>query len=176
MYPLLLLPGRTLSLNPAWSNPTGQWRVGLKPGFEFFPGEVKRRWQRNAKADAVHVATASATAVREKLAAWTAAKASGSSAADLLERQDLLDQLAALEATEKLEERGPVYDVVAFQDGAGVWRAALDTSEVGSPSPCPCVWCPPPPAPPSPTQAPTQARPLWSPLIYRSRLPCALLM
>jgi hypothetical protein len=32
------LSGRTLQLNPAWTNPSGVWKLGLKPGFEIFPG------------------------------------------------------------------------------------------------------------------------------------------
>lgn len=29
--------GRALRPNAEWSNPSGLWRVGAKPGFEFFP-------------------------------------------------------------------------------------------------------------------------------------------
>jgi hypothetical protein len=59
--------------------------------------------------------------------------------ADLLEKEDLDKRLAGLEALEKLQEAGPVYDVVAFHDGTQ-WRAALDSSEVTGA--CPRGACP----------------------------------
>ena len=31
------LSGRALRLNPDWVNPSGVFKLGLKPGFEFFP-------------------------------------------------------------------------------------------------------------------------------------------
>ncbi len=38
---LVGLSGRTLRLNPDWVNPSGVFKLGLKPGFEFFPqGEL----------------------------------------------------------------------------------------------------------------------------------------
>jgi tripeptidyl-peptidase-2 len=37
------LSGKHLQLNPAWTNPSGDWRVGIKAGFEIFPGPLKTR-------------------------------------------------------------------------------------------------------------------------------------
>ncbi|CAN0404450.1 unnamed protein product [Ectocarpus sp. 8 AP-2014] len=31
------LSGRTLRLNPKWTNPSGEWRVGIKRAYELFP-------------------------------------------------------------------------------------------------------------------------------------------
>lgn len=30
-------PGRTLTLNKGWVNPSGEWRVGIKRAYELFP-------------------------------------------------------------------------------------------------------------------------------------------
>ena len=41
------LSGRTLKLNPAWVNPSGEWRLGIKRAFELYPrglaGRVKEK-------------------------------------------------------------------------------------------------------------------------------------
>ena len=33
------LSGQSLTLNAEWKNPSGDWRVGIKAGFEIFPGD-----------------------------------------------------------------------------------------------------------------------------------------
>lgn len=35
------LSGAVLKLNEAWKNPSGDWRVGIKAGFEIFPGTAR---------------------------------------------------------------------------------------------------------------------------------------
>jgi tripeptidyl-peptidase-2 len=37
------LSGRALTLNPAWENPTGEWRLGLKAAFDVFPKPLRDR-------------------------------------------------------------------------------------------------------------------------------------
>ena len=39
------LTGRLLNLPDSWNNPTGEWHIGAKPEFEFFPSAVKTRLQ-----------------------------------------------------------------------------------------------------------------------------------
>lgn len=34
---------RTLRLNPAWTNPSGEWRVGIKRAYELFPKQLVTR-------------------------------------------------------------------------------------------------------------------------------------
>lgn len=40
---VLGLSGRTLRLNPSWTNPSGLYRVGLKRAFELYPGPLVDR-------------------------------------------------------------------------------------------------------------------------------------
>lgn len=46
------LSGRTLRLNPAWSNPSGAWRIGAKRAFDVFAGPLKARVSARMKQDA----------------------------------------------------------------------------------------------------------------------------
>ena len=105
------LTGRALKLNPAWANPSGEWRVGAKRAFELFPGplqgrvkgERKKAWA--AKVHAAQVALkqaeADATGAKNEAAAKDAAAA--------------LEALQAIEAG--FEDPGPVYDCVVWHDG-----------------------------------------------------------
>ena len=56
------LSGRTLKLNPAWVNPSGEWRLGIKRAFELYPrglaGRVKEK--RKKPFDTVRHATETA--------------------------------------------------------------------------------------------------------------------
>lgn len=46
------LSGRTLRLNPAWSNPSGVWRIGAKRAYDVFAGPLKSRVSARMKQDA----------------------------------------------------------------------------------------------------------------------------
>ena len=94
------LSGRTLQLSPEWSNPSGEWRVGLKRGYELFPAPLATRVKaerREAHDEAHRRLVERATA---ELQAWDAAhEGSSASAAQMDERAELrarLDQLQAL--------------------------------------------------------------------------------
>jgi hypothetical protein len=39
------LTGRTLQLNPAWENASGEWRLGIKRAYELYPKELRSRVQ-----------------------------------------------------------------------------------------------------------------------------------
>jgi hypothetical protein len=45
------LTGRTLQLNPAWENASGEWRLGIKRAYELYPKDLRSRVQaKRAKA------------------------------------------------------------------------------------------------------------------------------
>jgi len=106
------LTGRTLKLNPAWNNPSGEWRLGVKRAFELFPGQLKGRvkeernkaWtaQMHSAQVALKQAEADAQGVNKN---ETAAK----------------DAAAALEILKGIgdgyDDPGPVYDCVVWHDG-----------------------------------------------------------
>jgi tripeptidyl-peptidase-2 len=47
------LTGRTLRLNPAWVNPSGEWRVGARPLFELLPGGLCKRLKEERRKELV---------------------------------------------------------------------------------------------------------------------------
>lgn len=54
----IILPCRTLRLNPKWVNPSGEWRVGMKRAYELFPKPLVTRvkTERRKDWDKKHVA------------------------------------------------------------------------------------------------------------------------
>jgi tripeptidyl-peptidase-2 len=124
------LTGRTLTVPPTWSNPTGDYRLGLKRGFELFPpelvgrlkGERRRNWdaaQRAREAD-----------LRRQQNEWDDAHKQPSPT-EKKERDELQARLDVLtDALKEYDDPGPIYDCVVFQDGQ-TWRAVVDTDEDG---------------------------------------------
>jgi tripeptidyl-peptidase-2 len=124
------LTGRTLIVPRAWTNPTGDYHLGLKRGFEVFPSELvarlkderRQKWdvaQREREVD-----------LRRQLNAWNDAHKEPSPA-DKAERDELQARLDILaDALAKYDDPGPIYDCVVFQDGQ-TWRAVVDTDEDG---------------------------------------------
>lgn len=68
--------GTLLKPNPAWSNPTGEWRVGCKRAFELVPSNLRSRMkeERRRLKDGAH--RAAVTAALRDLAAFDAANPS----------------------------------------------------------------------------------------------------
>eukprot|EP00742_Colponemidia_sp_Colp-10_P008114 GILJ01008758.1.p1 GENE.GILJ01008758.1~~GILJ01008758.1.p1 ORF type:complete len:1249 (+),score=195.85 GILJ01008758.1:73-3819(+) len=124
------LSGRRLVLNAAWTNPTGQWRVGLKRGFDLFPAglvarlkqERRRTWdvqQREAIAD-----------IQNQLSAWDQANRNPTPEQKKA-KQNLEVTLEQLNEMQKsFDDPGPIFDIVAFHDGEH-FRVAVDTKEDG---------------------------------------------
>lgn len=46
--------GKALQINPAWTNPTGKWRVGSKSLFELYPPPLVRRMTAKRKVCSHH--------------------------------------------------------------------------------------------------------------------------
>ncbi|KAJ1951653.1 hypothetical protein EC988_003992, partial [Linderina pennispora] len=113
--------GRTLRLNPEWSNPTGDWRIGMKRMFDITPVDVRADLMRVRKTTFERDLMRLANDVMAKL---DSVEGCGDSR-ELSMQKDVLDTLG-----EQYRDCGPVFDCVVFHDG-DQWRAAIDTSETG---------------------------------------------
>ena len=122
------LSGRQLRIDPAWKNPSGEFRVGVKCAWDFFPPRLipslkKERRERFELAQA-----ATAEAVRRQILAWDTQHPSPSDEQQP-ERDELRTRLEQLQqAAKNADDPGPLYDCVLFRDG-DVWRAVIDTNE-----------------------------------------------
>jgi tripeptidyl-peptidase-2 len=124
------LTGRTLQVDPNWSNPTDKYHVGLKRAYELFPGELVGRLTAKHREKWDEQQRVATTALEQQLAAWDTTHASPSKD-QKKEREEIetrLEQLKSLQ--EHFEDPGPIFDCVVFHDGQ-VWRAVLDTNENG---------------------------------------------
>ncbi|XP_077291266.1 tripeptidyl-peptidase II [Arctopsyche grandis] len=133
------LTGRKLQLPTAWENPKGVWRIGVVHPYILYPPKLKERVQEHRKEflwDPKHK-LALADATREVVDLDNLSRAARpkmsliESTDDKLFREDTESRLEALMTLEKkFNDVGPSYDCVLFNDGE-VWRACVDTSEVG---------------------------------------------
>jgi tripeptidyl-peptidase II len=71
------LYGRRMKLNPAWTNPSGDWRVGAKASFELFPGGLRSRIKEERKKRWDEAQRAAVTAANAALAGLPAAGSGG---------------------------------------------------------------------------------------------------
>lgn len=125
------LTGRTLKLDPRWTNPSGKYQVGMKRAYELYPGGlVNRLKERRQKKLWDPRQRAAVNALERQLADWEAAHPAPDETRKK-EREELETRLAQLnELQEKYDDPGPIFDCVVWNDGA-VWRAAIDTDEDG---------------------------------------------
>ena len=124
------LSGRTLRPNPAWTNPSGEYHLGLKSAFELFPSDLVGRLVREREDDFAEAQRAAVAEAETALAEWDATH-NEPTREQLKAREDLelrLDQLKAL--FDDYDDPGPVYDCAVFNDGQR-WRAVIDTDEDG---------------------------------------------
>lgn len=122
--------GPQLTLNKSWTNPSGEWRIGVKRGFELFADKLKLRLTKDAKKewDKSHHA-AEAVAV-QAVAQWEKANPGASPSPDAMKEKQELDERVAQLSALKFDFSGPIYDVVVWNDGEN-WRAAVDGAETG---------------------------------------------
>ncbi|KAJ2778055.1 hypothetical protein H4R18_004825 [Coemansia javaensis] len=117
--------GRTLRLNAAWRNPTGEWRVGTKRLYDLVPAGVAAQIRGEREERFRTQAQALADAARARRSALEAA---GDDEAGRAEAEAQDAALAALGGA--YADPGPVLDAVVFHDG-DQWRAAVDVDESG---------------------------------------------
>jgi tripeptidyl-peptidase-2 len=114
--------GRLLTLNTNWINPTGNFYVGIKSGFDLFPKELVDRIQTRISKEEIEV----------KCSEWLAEVSVIDKQPPTEEEKE--EKEAKIEILKKYQKDfkfiGPMYDCVVFHDG-DTWRAAIDVSETG---------------------------------------------
>lgn len=128
------LSGRTLTLPDGLSNPSGEFRLGLKPASELFYGAVLRRVAEHRAAARAAQATQAAAgrSAGPEADALKAAQAKAPADRNRAERDRVArhEALQALEAGKAGADIGPLFDCVLWNDGSG-WRVLVDTDEDG---------------------------------------------
>jgi len=121
---LVGLTGRRLKLDPNWKSRDQMFRVGVKPGFSFFPsaliGQLKpARRQQSAQRQ---------LAIEQQ---FERRLQQASTRDDPPLRREIDSRRKALAtAWNRYRDPGPVYDCVTFHDGSA-WRAVVDTNSDG---------------------------------------------
>ncbi|XP_074561420.1 tripeptidyl-peptidase 2-like [Curcuma longa] len=122
--------GRRLVVNPSWKNPSQEWHVGARLIYELFTStlssrlkeERKKKWDEKNQ-EAISEALRQLNEFEKKhvkLEDLTLKKAHE----DLQNRLDFLRKQA-----ESYDDKGPVIDVVVWNDG-DFWRVAVDTQSL----------------------------------------------
>ncbi|KAJ2344067.1 hypothetical protein GGF43_005543, partial [Coemansia sp. RSA 2618] len=142
--------GRRVRLNKAWSNPTGEWRVGAKQLKRLVPEDVwasvsaerEERFRKSAQelTDAVAAKGEGSRAKKgaEKDGKQDAKRTDGDTDAKQDAKQDAMPDSDELDAQADVlktlgaayADQGPLLDCVVFHDGTQ-WRAAIDVDESG---------------------------------------------
>ncbi len=124
------LSGRKLKLSAEWKNPSGEFRLGMKSGFELLPPElvtvIKAEREKEFKAEQqLHRAKLS-----HKLSSWKAEHPKPKDE-QKKEQEELEAQVKLIdELLKDYSDPGPIYDCVVFHDGEH-HRAVIDTDEDG---------------------------------------------
>jgi tripeptidyl-peptidase-2 len=133
------LSGRTLEINPKWTNPSGEYRLGLKRAYELFPKDLLTRLkeQRKKMFETKHIELLVQS--QNDLLKFDRENPNPASEADLLTRSDLEARIEALKAAMKsYEDPGVILDCVVFNDGKD-WRAVIDVDGSGDLTEQPCL-------------------------------------
>lgn len=118
------MSGRRIKVNPAWVNPTGNFRVGVKKLDELYTGGLRKRMKKLRKEDFDKNQKQVEKGIKDKIAL-----SSNLSNAD---QDDLTTQLNVLRemGTEQCDGIGSVLDCVVFHDGER-WQAVVDCTATG---------------------------------------------
>lgn len=127
------LTGRKMTIPLNWTNPSGEWRLGVLQPFYLYPSKVKDRLQDYRRIHQWDVGHKPAFAkANQDLQDFEKEKGTSNlSYEDKIQKEELEARVdILLNADKKLSDYGPSYDCVLFYDG-NVWRACIDTSERG---------------------------------------------
>lgn len=133
------LSGRTLEIGSEWTNPSGEYRLGLKPAYELFPKELVNRLKQERKKvfEKQHIELL--VGCQNNLVKFDRENPNPTSEADQLARSDLEARVEALKAAMKsYEDHGVILDCVVFHDGND-WRAIVDVEGSGDLTQQPCL-------------------------------------
>ena len=109
---LVGMTGRTLQLNPSWTNPTGKYRLGYKRAIELYPRGLKERVKEQRKKQWMEMQRKLESQLQKELVQATASGV----ADDIEECKVRIAQLRQLEKDNN-DECGPLYDCLVFYDG-----------------------------------------------------------
>ncbi|GMT33259.1 hypothetical protein PFISCL1PPCAC_24556, partial [Pristionchus fissidentatus] len=131
------LTGNKLKIPETWVNPSGKWHVGTKPLYELYSKGLLamiRKEQKEEKWKSAHsLVTADALTqltIHEEKIGVNIEKLK-----DKQKRENLTAQLEFLRSQDKVEEKGPVMDVITWNDGKK-WMSCLDKSLKGDLAAC----------------------------------------
>ncbi|MFK7959078.1 MAG: S8 family serine peptidase [Phycisphaerales bacterium] len=117
------LTGRTLTLDPDWANPTGEWRLGMKAAADLWPRGLAERV-------ATEIGRERDAEGRRIIEGLRRRHAEAEEADDTDAATDLERLIKAAERAHAAGPGSPVHDCVVFHDGDH-WRAVVDTDEDG---------------------------------------------
>ncbi|KAI9279744.1 hypothetical protein BY458DRAFT_501519 [Sporodiniella umbellata] len=128
------LSGRKLILSNKWTNPSGEYRVGLKRAYELFPSELKNRVKSERRQNFIKKQAQLLSEAQYKLADYQKQ--------DKLDEEEKSELEARIESLKDLdknyEDPGVILDCVVFFDGKD-WRAVIDVDESGDLREQPCL-------------------------------------
>ena len=124
------LSGRKLTLGKDWENPSGEFRVGIKRGYELYPGSLVGRVKAERRKEWDEKQRVLLTQEKRALVRFDR-KNPKPDKQQKKERDELEERIKQLEGLQRgYDDPGPIYDCVVFHDGED-WRAAIDTDEDG---------------------------------------------
>ncbi|XP_044020581.1 tripeptidyl-peptidase 2 isoform X2 [Aphidius gifuensis] len=127
------LTGRKLKIPFDWTNPSGDYHIGVKEAYHLYPSKLREKIISEKKKkywdDGHKAALAEAT---RKLQEFELKNPNPTSIQDKLIKDELESRVDVLQSGEKkYQDAGPTYDCVVFNDGKN-WKACIDTSEEGN--------------------------------------------
>ena len=124
------LTGRTLTVPKNWKNPSGDFHLGMKPGYELYPDRVLPRLKSEQKKKWTKHSRAKIAELTRDIQSFD--KKHPKPNEDQKKQKTELDKRLAQfkKASASWKDPGPVFDCVVFNDG-NHWRAAIDTDEDG---------------------------------------------
>eukprot|EP01041_Mallomonas_annulata_P010817 gene10817-22566_t len=117
---VLGLGNRIIKVNPDWHNPSGEYKLGIKKGYELYPKDVKDRVKEERKKRWMLKQKEKELELRKELS-----DAKGDAIPEIKTKIDLLKSFET-----DYDDIGPLYDCLVFYDGYN-WNAVIDTTETG---------------------------------------------